>query len=81
MLDAFKKLSTAGRKTSYRPKLSIIICGKRWVPFLFRTSSGILMIAKQIRHHARFYPTTDQNADRNGNTRPGTVVDKGVTGV
>jgi eukaryotic translation initiation factor 2C len=29
------------------------------------------------RHHARFYPT-DSNATNNGNTRPGTVVDKGV---
>ncbi|SJL06473.1 uncharacterized protein ARMOST_09812 [Armillaria ostoyae] len=33
------------------------------------------------RHHARFYPTDSQNADKNGNTKPGTVVDKGVTGV
>ncbi|KAJ3494420.1 hypothetical protein NLJ89_g10812 [Agrocybe chaxingu] len=33
------------------------------------------------RHHARFYPTNSQYADRNGNTRPGTVVDKGITGV
>lgn len=46
---------------AYRPKLTIIICGKR--------------------HHARFYATTDTAADRNGNTRPGTVVDKGVTEV
>lgn len=30
------------------------------------------------RHHARFFPTDDQNATRNGNTKPGTVVDKGV---
>lgn len=30
------------------------------------------------RHHARFYPTNDQNATRNGNTKPGTVVDKGI---
>ena len=29
----------------------------------------------------RFYPVDSQYADRNGNTRPGTVVDKGVTGV
>uniref|UniRef100_A0A8H8CN02 Argonaute-like protein n=1 Tax=Psilocybe cubensis TaxID=181762 RepID=A0A8H8CN02_PSICU len=28
-----------------------------------------------------FYPTNSQFADRNGNTRPGTVVDKGITGV
>ncbi|KAK0187297.1 argonaute-like protein [Armillaria mellea] len=33
------------------------------------------------RHHARFYPTDSQNADKNGNTKPGTVVDKGITGV
>lgn len=58
ILEAFKKLSTKDR---YRPKLTIIICGKR--------------------HHARFYPTDAPNADRNGNTRPGTVVDKGVTDV
>ena len=31
------------------------------------------------RHNARFYPTDSEYADRNGNTRPGTVVDKGVT--
>jgi hypothetical protein len=31
------------------------------------------------RHNARFYPTESEFADRNGNTRPGTVVDKGVT--
>ena len=30
---------------------------------------------------SRFYPTTSPFADRNGNTRPGTVVDKGVTDV
>ena len=33
------------------------------------------------RHNARFYPTDSEFADRNGNTRPGTVVDKGVTSV
>ncbi|KAF7986868.1 hypothetical protein HWV62_12604 [Athelia sp. TMB] len=58
MLEAFKKVSP---RTVYRPKLSIIICGKR--------------------HHARFYPTTSTEADKNGNTKPGTVVDKGVTEV
>jgi hypothetical protein len=61
ILEAFKKCSTKDRSTPYRPKLTIIICGKR--------------------HHARFYPTDAPNADRNGNTRPGTVVDKGVTDV
>ncbi|THH27194.1 hypothetical protein EUX98_g6995 [Antrodiella citrinella] len=33
------------------------------------------------RHHTRFYPTEAENADRNGNPRPGTVVDRGVTAV
>jgi eukaryotic translation initiation factor 2C len=30
------------------------------------------------RHHARFYPTDSSEATRNGNTKPGTVVDKGI---
>ncbi|KAI0321511.1 argonaute-like protein [Amylostereum chailletii] len=33
------------------------------------------------RHHTRFYPTEPQHADRDGNPRPGTVVDRGVTSV
>jgi hypothetical protein len=60
ILASFQKMSTQTRG-KYRPKVSIIICGKR--------------------HHARFYATNSQYADRNGNTRPGTVVDKGITGV
>lgn len=48
-------------KAPYRPKLTIVICGKR--------------------HHTRFYPTEEGNADHNGNPRPGTVVDRGVTSV
>ncbi len=31
------------------------------------------------RHHTRFYPKTEEHADSTGNTRPGTVVDRGVT--
>ncbi|KAI1906889.1 hypothetical protein LOZ65_006818 [Ophidiomyces ophidiicola] len=31
------------------------------------------------RHKTRFYPTTVQDCDRSGNTKPGTVVDRGVT--
>ncbi|KAF2670412.1 Piwi-domain-containing protein [Microthyrium microscopicum] len=37
----------------------------------------LLIVAK--RHHTRFYPTSLQDADRNGNCRPGTVVDRGIT--
>ncbi|KAG5652514.1 hypothetical protein H0H81_004786 [Sphagnurus paluster] len=33
------------------------------------------------RHHTRFYPTEAQDADRLGNPKPGTVVDRGVTAV
>ena len=33
------------------------------------------------RHHTRFYPTSGEHADNTGNTRAGTVVDQGVTGV
>ncbi|KZT22267.1 argonaute-like protein [Neolentinus lepideus HHB14362 ss-1] len=57
--DAFKKLSTP--QAQYKPKLTIVICGKR--------------------HHTRFYPTEEGNADDKGNPRPGTVVDQGVTAV
>ncbi|KAF5236906.1 hypothetical protein FANTH_11079 [Fusarium anthophilum] len=31
------------------------------------------------RHKTRFYPTNAQDCDRSGNTKPGTVVDRGVT--
>ena len=33
------------------------------------------------RHHTRLYPTEESAADRDGNPRPGTVVDRGVTAV
>ncbi|KAJ8611897.1 hypothetical protein MRB53_037693 [Persea americana] len=42
-----------------KPKLSIIIAGKR--------------------HHTRFYPINQTDADRNGNPKPGLVVDRGIT--
>ncbi|TFY71790.1 hypothetical protein EVG20_g1213, partial [Dentipellis fragilis] len=56
---AFRKFDTA--QGPYRPKLTVVICGKR--------------------HHTRFYPTDQQHADRDGNPRPGTVVDRGITAV
>ncbi len=43
----------------------------------YRPMLSIVICGK--RHNARFYPTDSEFADRNGNTRPGTVVDKGVT--
>lgn len=61
ILDAFKKLSTSGRKTPYRPTVSIIVCGKR--------------------HHARPLATAPEHTTKNGNTRPGTVIDRGITDI
>ncbi|THH32716.1 hypothetical protein EUX98_g1439 [Antrodiella citrinella] len=57
LLETFKKFE----KGAYRPKLSIVICGKR--------------------HHARNYATGQDHAVKNGNTLPGTVIDKGITDV
>ncbi|KAJ6558191.1 ribonuclease H-like domain-containing protein [Mycena capillaripes] len=48
-------------------------------PKPYRPFFSIIICGK--RHHARFYPTSSNFADRNGNTQPGTVVDKGVTAV
>lgn len=31
------------------------------------------------RHHTRFYPTKDEDAEKGGSPNPGTVVDRGVT--
>jgi eukaryotic translation initiation factor 2C len=45
----------------------------------YRPLLSIIICGK--RHHARFFPTNSEPADRNWNTRPGTVVDKGVTSV
>lgn len=39
----------------------------------------IVICAK--RHHTRFYPTEAANGDKDGNPKPGTVVDQGVTSV
>ena len=40
---------------------------------------NITVVVVGKRHHTRFYPTTEAEADRSGNTRNGTVVDRGVT--
>jgi hypothetical protein len=38
---------------------------------------SIVVVGK--RHHTRFYPTRDEDADRSANPKSGTVVDRGVT--
>jgi hypothetical protein len=40
---------------------------------------SLTFVLVQKRHHARFFPTHSQDADRSGNMLPGTVVDSGVT--
>ncbi|OMP84863.1 Protein argonaute-2 [Diplodia seriata] len=47
-----------------------------------QTAKGFPRLAVVVvgkRHHTRFFPTADQHADKNSNTKPGTVVDRGVT--
>lgn len=38
---------------------------------------AIIIVGK--RHHTRFYPINDTDADNGGNTKNGTVVDRGIT--
>lgn len=45
----------------------------------YKPTLSIIICGK--RHHARFLPTSQQSADRNGNTQPGTVQDKGITSI
>lgn len=45
----------------------------------YRPQLTIVICGK--RHHTRFFPTDAQFADQNGNPRPGTVVDRGITAV
>ncbi|KAJ4490632.1 argonaute-like protein [Lentinula aciculospora] len=48
-------------------------------PTPYKPQLSIIICGK--RHHAKFFPTDSKFADKNGNTRPGTVVDRGVTDV
>lgn len=44
-----------------------------------RDLPAITIIVVGKRHHTRFYPTREGDADRSSNPKPGTVVDRGVT--
>ncbi len=39
----------------------------------------ITFVVVQKRHHARFFPQAAKDADRSGNVRPGTVVEREIT--
>ncbi|KAI5810764.1 Piwi domain-containing protein [Pyronema omphalodes] len=41
----------------------------------------ITMIVCGKRHHARFYPTDPAHKAKNGNNKPGTIIDRGVTSI
>lgn len=45
----------------------------------YRPQLTIVICGK--RHHTRFYPTERKDAANDGNPKPGTVVDRGVTAV
>ena len=40
---------------------------------------SITYVVARKHHHARFFPVARQDADRSGNTLPGTIVDCGIT--
>ncbi len=42
-----------------------------------RPKVSIIVVGK--RHHTRFYPTKEEDTDRSGNPKNGTVVDRGIT--
>lgn len=39
----------------------------------------ISIVIASKRHHTRFYPTQQVDADRSNNSKPGTIVDRGIT--
>jgi len=43
------------------------------------TQPKITIVVVGKRHHTRFYPTKQEDADRKGNPKNGTVVDRGIT--
>ena len=75
MKEAFRKFNTA--QTPYSPALTIVIC----VSIPSFSTLALFTASQGKRHHTRFYPVEEANADHNGNPRPGTVVDRGVTAV
>ena len=75
MKQAFRQFDTP--QTPYSPALTIVIC----VSALLFSILTLFTARQGKRHHTRFYPVEEANADQNGNPRPGTVVDRGVTAI
>jgi eukaryotic translation initiation factor 2C len=49
------------------------------VPDTKKNLPRITIVICGKRHKTRFYPTSEQDCDKSGNCKPGTVVDRGVT--
>jgi len=56
-----------------------LMTGCRAVDPKYNPKVTIIICGK--RHHTRFYPTSEADADKTSNTKAGTVVDRGVTSV
>lgn len=55
-------------------------CGELYpAPHTKKGLPHITIVVVGKRHHTRFYPTKTEDADRSGNPKNGTVVDRGVT--
>jgi len=77
--QAVKQFDTA--QAPYNPNITIVVCVCSF-SLLFCSPRDLFWFHGQgKRHHTRFYPTNEQEADRNGNPKAGTVVDRGVTSV
>ncbi|KAG6884814.1 hypothetical protein C0993_008033 [Termitomyces sp. T159_Od127] len=76
--QACTKFDTA--KAQFRPKITVVICVN--LPNNYLTIVRLAHMTQQgKRHHTRFFPTEQENADKDGNPKAGTVVDRGVTSV
>ncbi len=50
-----------------------------WKTFTTEKTPTITFIVVNKRHHARFTPQNEREADKDGNLLPGTVIDRGIS--
>jgi hypothetical protein len=73
---SFPKAQHGGPRTKALPS-SILHCDM-WKASPRKVFFHPYSICQNLTSRFRFYPTSSNFADKNGNTRPGTVVDKGI---
>ncbi|KAK4149163.1 ribonuclease H-like domain-containing protein [Chaetomidium leptoderma] len=73
-LDRYAKASTLKK---YPDVVIVYRDGYAQIRAVCERVKSIIVVGK--RHHTRFYPREQANADPNGNTLPGTVVDRSIT--